>query len=80
MVGAALNLASKFTVKAITDLILFARYIGARMTHRYEYSNPSTYSPSTRGRNGPVSFSKALTIMRVLDGFEYCKIQKRIRE
>jgi hypothetical protein len=47
--------------------VLFARYISAPMTLRYEYSEPNTYSPSWHGRNGSVSFSKALTTMRVLD-------------
>jgi hypothetical protein len=46
MVGAALYLAGKFTVKAISGLVLFARYISAPMTLRYGYSEPNTSSPS----------------------------------
>jgi hypothetical protein len=67
MVGATLNLASKFTAKAISGLVLFARYISAPIALRYGYSEPNTYSPSCHGRNGPESFSKALTTMGVLD-------------
>jgi hypothetical protein len=69
MVGAALDLASKFTTKAISGLVLFSRYINAPITLRYGYSDPNTSSPSSRGQNGLVSFSKALTIMRVLDEY-----------
>jgi hypothetical protein len=67
MVGATLYLASRFTAKEISGLVLFTRYISAPMTLRYGYSKPNTSSPSWRGRNGPVSFSKALTLMGVLD-------------
>jgi hypothetical protein len=35
MVGATLYLASKFTVKAISGLMLFVRYISATMALRY---------------------------------------------
>jgi hypothetical protein len=69
MVGAALNLASKLTTKAISGLVLFARYISAPRVLRYGYSEPSTTSPSWRGQNGSISFSKALMTMRVLDGY-----------
>jgi hypothetical protein len=55
MVGAALYLASKFTAKAISGLVLLARYINAPMALRYEYSEPNTSSPSSHGRNGSVS-------------------------
>jgi hypothetical protein len=68
MVGATLNLASKFTTKAIKGFVLFARYISAPIAVRYDYSEPNTSSPSWRGRNGSESFSKALTTMGVLDG------------
>jgi hypothetical protein len=68
MVGAALYLVSKFTAKAISDLILLARYISAPMTLRYGYLEPNTSSPSWCGRNESISFSKALTTMGVLDG------------
>jgi hypothetical protein len=68
MVGAALNLASKFTAKVISDFVLFARYISVPMVVRYEYSEPNTSSPSWRGQKGLVSFSKALTTTGVLDG------------
>jgi hypothetical protein len=37
MVGDALNLASKFTAKAILGLVLFIRYINSPMTLRYGY-------------------------------------------
>jgi NhaP-type Na+/H+ or K+/H+ antiporter len=69
MVGAALYFPSKFTVKTISGLVLLARYISALMTLRYGYSEPNTSSSSWRGRNGSVSFYKALTIMGVLDGY-----------
>jgi hypothetical protein len=46
MVGVALNLANKFIAKAISDLVLFARYISAPITLRYGYSEPNTSSPS----------------------------------
>jgi hypothetical protein len=68
MVGAALNLASDLTVKAILDLVLFTRYISAPIALRYGYSEPNTSSPSWHGRNGSESVSKALTTMGVLDG------------
>jgi hypothetical protein len=68
MVGATLNVASKFTVKVISGLVLFARYISVSIALRYGYSEPNTYSPSWHGQNGSVSFSKALMTMRVLDG------------
>jgi hypothetical protein len=68
MVGAVLYLVSKFTTKAILGLVLFARYISAPMALSYGYSKPNTSSPSWRGRNESISFSKALTTMRVLDG------------
>jgi hypothetical protein len=66
MVRVALNLANKFTTKAISGLILFVRYNSASMVLSYEYSDPNTSSP-WRGRNRSVSFSNALTIMGVLD-------------
>jgi hypothetical protein len=69
MVGAALYLVSRFTAKAISGIVLFARYISASMTLRYGYLEPNTSSPSWHGRNGSVSFSKALTTMGVLDGY-----------
>jgi hypothetical protein len=69
MVGAALYLASKFTAKAISGLVLFARYVSASMTLRYGYSEPNTSSPSWCGQNGSMSFSKALTTMGVLDEY-----------
>jgi hypothetical protein len=37
MVGATLYLASKFTAKAIPDLVLFVRYISALIALRYGY-------------------------------------------
>jgi hypothetical protein len=67
MVGAALYLASRLTVKAISGLVLLARYISGPMLLRYGYSEPNTSSPSYSGRNGSVSFSKALMTMGVLD-------------
>jgi hypothetical protein len=69
MVGVALYLASKFTVKAISSLILLARYISALMSLRYGYPEPNTSSPSWRSQNGSVFFSKALMTMGVLDGY-----------
>jgi hypothetical protein len=69
MAGATLYLASKLTAKAISDLVLLARYIITPMTLRYGYSEPNTSSTSWRGRNRSISFSKALTTMRVLDGY-----------
>jgi hypothetical protein len=45
MVGAALYLASRITAKAISGLLLFARYISALMTLRYGYSEPNTSYP-----------------------------------
>jgi hypothetical protein len=70
MVGAAQYLASKFTAKAISGLVLFARYISTPMALRYGYSEPKTSSPSWHGRNGSISFSKALMTMGVLDGYD----------
>jgi hypothetical protein len=67
MVGDALNLASKFTAKAISSLVLFSRYIGAPVAHGYRYSDPNTFSPSSYDQNGSISFSKAFTTRRVLD-------------
>jgi hypothetical protein len=69
MVGAALYPVSKFTAKAISGLVLLARYISALMALRYGYLEPNTSSPAWRGRNGLVSVSKALTTMRVLDEY-----------
>jgi hypothetical protein len=69
MVEAALNLIIKFTVKAISGLVLFTRYISAPIAFRYGYSEPNTSSPSWRGQNGSESFFKALTTMRVLDEY-----------
>jgi hypothetical protein len=68
MVGAALYLVSLFTAKAISGLVLLARYISALMALRYGYSEPNTSSPSWRGQNGSVSFSMARMTMGVLDG------------
>jgi hypothetical protein len=45
MVGATLNLASKFTANEISGLIFFVRYINVPMTLRYGYSDPNTSSP-----------------------------------
>jgi hypothetical protein len=69
MIGAILYLTNKFTAKAISGLVLFVRYISAPMTLRYGYSKPNTSSPSWRGQNGSMSFSKALMTMGVLDGY-----------
>jgi hypothetical protein len=69
MLGAAVYLASRFTAKVISGLVLLARYISAPMTLRYGYSELNTCSPSWRGQNRSISFSKALTTMRVLDGY-----------
>jgi hypothetical protein len=49
MVRAALNLVSKLIAKAVSDLVLFARYICAPMTLRYGYLELNTSSPSWRG-------------------------------
>jgi hypothetical protein len=68
MVGATLNFASKFTTKAISGLVLFARYISTLITLRYEYSEPKTFFSSSHDRNGSISFSKTITIIGVLDG------------
>jgi hypothetical protein len=68
MVAATLYLASKLIAKAISDLVLLARYISVPMSLRYEYSELNTSSPSWCGRNGPVSFFEPLTTKRVLDG------------
>jgi hypothetical protein len=46
MVGATLYLASKFTAKAISDLVLFVRYISAVIALRYGYLELNTSSPS----------------------------------
>jgi hypothetical protein len=67
MIRVAIYLVSKFTAKAISGLVLFARYISTPMALRYGYLDPNTSSPSWSGRNGSVPFSKALTTMRVLD-------------
>jgi hypothetical protein len=67
MVGVALYLTSKFTVKAISSLVLFTRYITGSMALRYGYSEPNTSYPSWHGRKGSISFSKALMTMGVLD-------------
>ena len=43
-VGQELNLANKFTAKAISGLVLFARYISAPMALRYGTSRPKNSS------------------------------------
>jgi hypothetical protein len=56
LVGDALYLASKFTAKAISGLVLFARYISAPIALRYGYSGPKISSPSSRGRRILIPF------------------------
>jgi hypothetical protein len=68
MVGATLYLTSKFTIKAISGLVLFVRYISGPIALRYGYSEPNTSSSSWCGRNGSIYFSKALTTIGILDG------------
>jgi hypothetical protein len=46
MLVAALNLGSKLTAKAISVLVLLARYTSAPMALRYGYSEPNTSSHS----------------------------------
>jgi hypothetical protein len=68
MVGAILYPASKLSANVMSGLVLFERYINAPMTLRYVYLGLNTFSTSSRGLNGPVLVSKALTIIGVLDG------------
>jgi hypothetical protein len=60
-VGAALHLA-----KAMSSLVLFARYISAPMRLRLGYSGSSISSPSSYGRKGSFSKSNDRTTMGVL--------------
>jgi hypothetical protein len=47
--GAALYPANRFTAKAISDRVQFARYISAPMALRYGTSGPKPYSSSSLG-------------------------------
>jgi hypothetical protein len=66
MVGVALCPVHKLTANVMSGLVLFARYISAPMTLRYENSGPNTSSPSSHGLNGSVFISKVRTIILVL--------------
>jgi hypothetical protein len=54
--GLQIYFVNKFTVKVISGLVLFVRYISALMTLRYWYSEPNTSSPCWHGRNVSISF------------------------
>jgi hypothetical protein len=59
----------KFTAKAVSGLVLFARYISAPIALRYGYSGPKVSSPSSHGRKGSLSLSRVRTIIGALDGY-----------
>ena len=65
LVGAA-RLASKFTTKAMSGLVLLARYINAPMALRYGTYGPRISSPSSRGLNGLVFSPKDQITIGVL--------------
>jgi hypothetical protein len=59
----------RLTGLVLSGLVLFARYIRAPKSLRYEYSAPNTSSLSYFDLNESVSFFKPQTIMGVLMGY-----------
>jgi hypothetical protein len=68
LVGAALYLASKFTAKAISGLVRFARYMSDPMTLRYGTSYSKTFLSSLLSLNGSFSSSSDLTTIEIFKG------------
>jgi hypothetical protein len=68
-VGAALYLISKFTANAMSERELFAKYISALITLRYENSEPKISSPSSFGQKGYLFISRDITTIGVLTGY-----------
>ena len=62
------NLANKFTAKAISGRIEFARYISAPIALRYGTSGPRSFSFSPLGRKRSFSVSSDLTTIGVVNG------------
>ncbi|KAL6514611.1 hypothetical protein OROGR_020190 [Orobanche gracilis] len=66
--GHELNLASKFTAKAISGRVQLARYMRAPIALRYGVSGPTSSPFSSFGLNGSFSILSVLPTIGVLKG------------